>query len=104
VEDNLLELLAGNPKLARETIDAYDALLRLLDPDLIALPTRQEIDRHRHLIRYQADVPVLVSALKATPNWFLTTNTRHFSKQVALRTQLKILSPKDFITSIQVLV
>jgi predicted nucleic acid-binding protein len=104
VEDNLLELLAANPKLARETIDAYDTLLRLLDPEFIALPTKQEVDRHRHLIRHQADVPVLVSALKATPNWFLTTNTRHFSKQVALRTQLKILSPKDFITSIQVLV
>jgi len=30
VEDNLLELLASNPRLANETINAYSTLLRLL--------------------------------------------------------------------------
>jgi hypothetical protein len=78
-------------------------LLRLLNPELVTLPTKQEINRHRHLIRHQADVPVLVSALRAVPDWFLTTNTRHFTKQVALRTQLKIVTPQDFITGIRVL-
>ena len=103
VEDNLLELLAPNPRLGHETINAYSTLLQLLEPEFIALPTRQEIDRHRHLIRHQTDVPVLVSALKAAPDWFLTTNTRHFTKQVALRSQLKIVTPQEFITSIRVL-
>ena len=55
------------------------------------------------MIRHQADVPVLVSALRAVPDWFLTTNTRHFTKQVALRTQLKIVTPQEFITGIRVL-
>ena len=32
VEDNLLELLAPNPRLANETINAYSTLLRLLKP------------------------------------------------------------------------
>jgi predicted nucleic acid-binding protein len=103
VEDNLLELLAPNPGLGDETINAYSTLLRLLEPELVSLPTNQEIERHRHLIRHQTDVPVLVSALKAAPDWFLTTNTRHFTKQVALRTQLKIVTPQEFITSIRVL-
>jgi len=103
VEDNLLELLAPDPRLANETINAYSTLLRLLKPESVALPTRHEVDRHRHLIRHQADVPVLVSALKAAPDWFLTTNTRHFTKQVALRTQLKIVTPREFIVSIRVL-
>jgi len=103
VEDNLLELLASNPRLGNETINAYSASLRLLEPEFIPLPTKQEVDRHRHLIRHQADVPVLVSAVKAAPDWFLTTNTRHFTRQVALRTQLKILTPQEFITSIKVL-
>ena len=103
VEDNLLELLAPNPRLGHETINAYGTLLRLLQPEIISLPTKQEIDRHRHLIRHQTDVPVLVSALKAAPDWFLTTNTRHFTEQVALRTQLKILTLQEFITSIRVL-
>ena len=103
VEDNLLQLLVANPRLANDTINAYSTLLRLINPEFIPLPTKQEVDRHRHLIRHQADVPVLVSALKASPDWFLTTNTRHFTKQVALRTQLKIFTPQEFITSIKVL-
>lgn len=103
VEDNLLQLLVPNPRLANDTINAYSTLLRLIDPEFIPLPSKQEVDRHRHLIRHQADVPVLVSALKARPDWFLTTNTRHFTKQVALRTQLKIFTPQAFITSIKVL-
>lgn len=103
VEDNLLELLGPTPRLANETINAYSTLLRLLRPELVPLPTKQEVDRHRHLIRHQADVPVLVSALKAAPDWFLTTNTGHFTKQVALRTQLKIVTPQEFIISIKVL-
>jgi predicted nucleic acid-binding protein len=103
VEENLLDLLGPNPSFGSEIINAYGTLLRLLDPESIALPTKQEIDRHRHLIRHQADVPVLVSALKAAPNWFLTTNRRHFTKQVAQRTQLKILTPQEFITNVRVL-
>ena len=103
VEDNLLELVVPNPRLANETINAYSTLLRLLQPEFVPLPTKQEVDRHRHLIRHQADVPVLVSALKAAPDWFLTTNTRHFTKQVALRTQLKIVTPQEFMMSIRVL-
>jgi hypothetical protein len=86
VEDNLLELLASDPRLGSQIIDDYSLLLRLLNPELVTLPTKQEINRHRHLIRHQADVPVLVSALRTVPDWFLTTNTRHFTKQVALRT------------------
>ena len=103
VEDNLLELLAPNPRLGNETINAYSTLLRLLEPEFLPLPTKQEVDRHRHLIRHQADVPVLVSAMKAAPDWLLTTNTRHFTKQVALCTQLKIVTPQEFMTSIRVL-
>ena len=103
VEENLLELLASDARLGGEIINVYGTLLRLLDPEYVSLPTKQEVERHRHLIRHQADVPVLVSALKAAPDWFLTTNTRHFNKQVALRTQLRISTPQDFVSDIKVL-
>ena len=103
VEENLLEMLASDARIGGEIINVYATLLRLLDPEYIALPSRQEVERHRHLIRHQADVPVLVSALKASPDWFLTTNTRHFNKQVALRTQLRISTPQGFISDIKVL-
>jgi hypothetical protein len=103
VEEKLLELLASDARTGNEIINVYATLLRLLDPEHVALPSKQEVERHRHLIRHQADVPVLVSALKAAPDWFLTTNTRHFNKQVALRTQLRIATPQDFVSEIKVL-
>lgn len=103
VEENLLELFASNARLGSEVIDAYGMLVRLLDPEYISLPSKQEIERHRHLIRHQADVPVLVSALKAAPDWVLTSNTRHFTRQVALRAQLKILTPENFLSNIKIL-
>ena len=93
VEKNLLAMLAHNPTLANEAIDTYSTLLRLLKPEVVPLPTREEIDNHRHLIRHQADIPVLVSALNASPDWLLTTNARHFTPQVAARTGLKITTP-----------
>lgn len=103
VEENLLELLAADARLGNEIINVYATLLRLLDPEYVSLPSKQEVERHRHLIRHQADVPVLISAIKAAPDWFLTTNTRHFNKQVAQRTQLKISTPQDFVSDIKVL-
>jgi len=86
--------------LATDTIDAYDTLLQLLKPESVSLPTTEEIARSRHLIRHQADVPVLVSALKAAPDWLLTTNTRHFTPQVTARTGLKIATPQAFLQSL----
>jgi len=103
VEDNLLDLLASDARIGNEIINVYGTLLQLLEPEYVALPSRQEVERHRHLIRHQADVPVLVSALKSSPDWFLTTNTRHFNKQVAMRTQLKISTPQNFVSDIRVL-
>jgi hypothetical protein len=104
VEDNLLELLASDAPAGSEIINVYGTLLRLLNPEFVPLPSKQEVERHRHLIRHQADVPVLVSAMNAAPDWFLTTNTRHFNKQVALRTRLRISTPQDFVSDIKVLV
>ena len=103
VEDTLLALFARDPRIANEAIDSYGYLLQLLSPEFVALPTKEEVHRHRHLIRHQADVPVRVSAVKARPDRFLTTNTRHFTKQVASRTQLKIVTPQEFLEALKLL-
>ena len=103
VERNLLAILAHNPELATEAIDTYDTLLQLLKPKRIPLPSKEEIDDSRHLMRHQADVPVLVSAVKASPDWLLTTNTRHFTPQVAARTGVKLAIPHAFMQSLTIL-
>jgi hypothetical protein len=63
VEENLLELLASDARLGSEIINVYGTLLRLLGPEYVALPSKQEVERHRHLIRHQADVPVTLNHL-----------------------------------------
>lgn len=103
VEKNLLAILAHNPDLATEAIDTYDTLLQLLKPERVPLPSKEEIAESQHLIHHQADVAVLVSALNASPDWLLTTNTRHFTSQVATRTGLKIATPHAVLQSLAIL-
>ncbi len=102
VERNLVALLPVNASLATEAIEDYSKLIRLLRPETRELPTPKEIADHRHLIRHQADVAVLVSALKAAPDMLLTTNTRHFTQLVARRTGLRIATPHALIERLAV--
>jgi predicted nucleic acid-binding protein len=97
VEENLL-LHAGelDQKEAQELLDDYVRLLKLTRPDSIPYPSSAEVLASRHLIRHQADVPVLLSAIKAQPDWLLTHNKKHFSAEVAARAKLHIGSPADF--------
>ncbi|HEX7410374.1 MAG TPA: PIN domain-containing protein [Candidatus Binatia bacterium] len=103
VEENLTDLLSVEPVLADEAIATYDKLLRLLNPEWIGATSDAEVERHRHLIRHAADVPILVAALKARPTWLVTTNTRHFNGAVAARTGLQICTPHHLIARIHVL-
>lgn len=56
----------------------------------------------RDLIRHPADVPVLVAAMKARPDWLVTKNTHHFTQEVAQRTGLKIIHLDRFIKVLQI--
>lgn len=102
VEENLTDLLGPAPKLADEAIDAYAELLRLLGPERTSPATHEEITTHRHFIRHAADVPILASALRARPDWFVTTNTRHFTRAVSTRTGLRICTPKELLARLNV--
>jgi len=50
----------------------------------------------RRLIRYGSDVPVLLSAMAARPDRFLTHNVKHFTPAVAQRSGLRIATPVEF--------
>jgi predicted nucleic acid-binding protein len=57
----------------------------------------------RNLIRHEADVPVLLSAMASKPDWLLTHNTKHFTKAVAQRTSLRIATPAEFFRTLSAL-
>jgi hypothetical protein len=97
VENNLLNLTykAGSQFTDRILSD-YDRFLREAAPEIISAPSASEVAAARRLIRHLADVPVLLSAIKSHPDWLITHNKRHFTRQVARRTGLRIADPEEF--------
>ena len=100
VEENLLSRAAELSPAADQVIDDYSKLLKLARPEIIPLPLAREVARSRHLIRHAADVPVLISAMQAQPDWLLTHNTQHFTVAVAKRTGLRIATPLEFFRAL----
>ena len=67
-------------------IDDYALALKLIAPERLDRITKEEFKAYRHLIRFMGnDVPVLVTAIKAKPDWLVTANVEHFDEDVALR-------------------
>jgi hypothetical protein len=52
------------------------------------------------LIRHAPDVPVLLSAMAAKPDWLLTHNMKHFTQAVAVRCGLRIATPVEFFETL----
>jgi predicted nucleic acid-binding protein len=104
VEDNLLSRAASfPPKEANQILDDYAKLIKLAKPEMIPLPSAIDVANARHLIRHAADVPVLLSAVAAQPDWLLTHNTDHFTPAVARRigrTGLQIATPGGFFRAL----
>lgn len=97
VEQNLKRIGARlSSKDATDLIEVYRQFLELSDPEMVPFPDAESERKSRHLIRHQADVAVLLSAVSSRPAWLLTNNTKHFTQQVAHRSGLRIGIPAEF--------
>jgi len=104
VEQNLLLHALRLPSLdADQLIEDYRHLIKLTNPELVPYPDHPLVHSSRHLIRHEADVPVLLSAMASKPDWLLTHNTKHFTKAVAQRTSLRIATPAEFFRALSAL-
>jgi hypothetical protein len=104
VEENLLFHAQRLPSLdAEQLIEDYRHLIKLTHPELVPYPNKDLVRSSRHLIRHEADVPVLLSATASKPDWLLTHNTKHFTKAVARRTALRIATPVEFFRALSTL-
>jgi predicted nucleic acid-binding protein len=104
VEQNLLlraERLS--PRAAGQLIEDYRRLIKLTNPELVPYPDKHLVSSSRNLIRHEADVPVLLSAMAGKPDWLLTHNAKHFTKAVAKRTSLRIATPAEFFRALSAL-
>ncbi len=100
VERALLGRLNVDYERGSRLIDDYALALKLIAPERLDTITKEEFKAHRHLIRHGNDVPVLITAIKAKPDWLVTANVEHFDEDVALRTGLRIVTPPGFLRQI----
>ena len=101
VEENLLTRLGkvGSPE-ANRLLDDYARLIALMKPEIVPYPSIAAVRASRHLIRHEADVPVLLSAMASRPDWVLTHNTKHFTPAVAKPTGLQFATPVEFFQTL----
>jgi predicted nucleic acid-binding protein len=104
VEENLLVQAQRLESIdAGQLIEDYRRLIELTNPELVPYPAKSTVLLSRHLIRHEADVPVLLSAIAGKPDWLLTHNIKHFTKTVAQRTSLRIATPAEFFRELATL-
>jgi hypothetical protein len=85
-------------------IEAYRRFILLSDPELVPFPDLEAVRANRHLIRHEPDLPVLLSAMAAKPDWVLTNNTEHFTPSVAQMAGLRIATPVEFFRTLSSLI
>jgi predicted nucleic acid-binding protein len=101
VEENLLVYAEHLPIIEADgLIDGYRRLIDLTKPEIVPYPSKELVRTSRQLIRHEADVPVLLSAMASKPDWLLTHNIKHFTKAVAERTSLRIATPAQFFQTL----
>ena len=104
VEENLLVHGGGLPTdQAEALIEDYRRLIQLTRPEVVPYPELEAVVANRRLIRHASDVPVLLSAMEAKPDWLLTHNTKHFTQAVAVRCGLRIATPVEFFETLAAL-
>lgn len=53
------------------------------------------------VLRHLNDLPAVVTAMQARPDWIISANSVHWSEALATRTGLRILTPHDFISRLR---
>jgi hypothetical protein len=65
------------------------------------LPSEEAIRAHAArvlpILRHVNDLPVVVSAIQARPDWVVSTNREHWSDALGVRTGLRIAAPYEFL-------
>jgi hypothetical protein len=87
---------------AYDVLKAYEGWLTHVRVESIPAPTLASIAHHRpHLlpvVQHTNDIPAVVSAIDAQPDWALSTNTDHWGPKLAGYSGLRIARPVDFLS------
>lgn len=93
------------PSVAREARDAaaeqVSGWLQRVRIERWPLPSAEDIERYAPVLmpvlRHRNDLPAVVSAVQARPDWVISANQEHWSDVLAERTGLRIVTPREFL-------
>lgn len=95
---------AALPTVEAQKIKAgVDAWLRIARPLRLPWPSDEEMQTHASLlsaVRHRNDMPSVIAAILARPDWVLSTNTAHWNPELAMRTGLRITTPAAFLAAL----
>jgi hypothetical protein len=52
-------------------------------------------------LRHVNDLPAVVAAMEARPDWAISTNRAHWNDDLATRSGLRIATPQDFLLGLR---
>lgn len=67
-------------------------------------PSAEQMRVHAGLlaaVRHRNDMPAVIAAVLARPDWVLSTNTAHWNQELARRTGLRVAHPVEFLESLR---
>jgi len=93
VERNIAKKIPKILHVAREMIRESNVII-------YKDPSKEEVREHLNWIDHDADVSILVSAIKAHVDYLVTLNTKHFlnDPQITFRSGLRIGTPGDALS------
>jgi hypothetical protein len=90
-----------DPAVAQAIMQGVSDWLDRVQLERHPLPPPDEVRRHAPTIlpalRHMNDLPAVVTAMRARPDWVLSTNTEHWNERLAARTGLRIATPLAFL-------
>ena len=85
----------------REEIERWFAVAR---PESVPWPSPNEMAAWAHLlavVRHRNDLPSVVAAVLARPDWVISTNDRHWNQALADRIGIRVAPPRDFLAQLR---
>lgn len=85
----------------QDLMTAYHGWLNRVRIERIPIPPAdllaQQLPRLLPVIRHRNDLPAVVSAVQAQPDWIISTNTAHWTPALGAVIGIPVVSPEGFL-------
>lgn len=84
-------------RLRPDKLVNFEGILERIDFELVVEPSQAEIDRNNHLVRDLNDVPIVLAAINAKVDYFVSQDKDITDPTQPIHEKLKIILPGTFL-------